>query len=865
MRAALAFLCITVASVAHAGSGSFSIDGRAVESTGDATVRPGDVFGIDFTLNFVGSSYSGPVTIELYVGAGAGMLGRTLVTPALTPGCDNGLLQRICTGSISMQPGGSLVVRQGLGFSETASGSIPFRVRILVYPGGYQTIVAADETFVFDVLREAIIVPLGPPDPMLQPTGQGGATSRFGLANVGSESSQVTLVPEGTFFTAEPTQFTLEPGARKVITVTGAAQPAGAYSGSLAVSGVGVPGGLTIPVHLLSANRPSTRPAPAPGRKRLDTSNQTVQVEIRNDGTGTVRGLFQSDYPWLIPPPGLFTMEGGQTRVATFGIDPSRRSPLHQLGTVRTRVRLDYLLESATATRGPLQNSDSPGTSSTSVQVSSTSANLATPATVPPLAAGEVALLIPGVGRVLGSVGQFLSDVSIASTEPGASIEDVGLYYSSGGSSLLSSDNDVSGNFALLFDDILQSVYKEDGKVGTLQVRAPLAASLAVAAGIYNVSDESGNYGTVVPAFRTDRAIGGGTEKLVLTGLRKDASGHTNLYIQESAGASATAQVSWLSSSGAVIGTDTAEIAAWGLGQLINRAPDGTVAARIIRTGGTGRLVAYATPVDRLSGDTWAIADWAAFYSYSPTETVIIPVAGSVRGANETFFRTDVALTNTGSGTASGTLHYVDRGGAEEQRVITLGQGETRLLADVAGETFGLTETVGYLKWVPATGSIAASSRTYTTLAGSNATFGTASPTLPLDRGLELGQVRKFSGFDDAAIETVQKGTPGSVRTNFGLVELDGVETTVRVRLRYSFPSQLATAVGTSERDYTLPPNGFILVSNIANAVLGERRDNFGDLTNLTAEFEVVDGSGRVIPFLSITDNGTGDSLLRTE
>ena len=865
MRAWIAILCLTVASVAQAQVSGFKVDGRPLGPNADATVRPGDLFGVDFTLTFTGSPYSGGITVEISLGSGATLLGRTQTSPELTPGCDTGLNARTCTGSISIPVGGAFIVRQGMVFGQNAAGTIPYRIRVLV-PTGYSTIVVADETFTFQVVREPQVVPFGEPDPLLQPTGQGGATTAFGLANVGSEPTDVTLAPLGEFYEMDASQFRLEPGARRVVTITGKPQSAGAYNGSIGVTGAGVPSGLSIPVRLLSANRPSSRPVPVPARKRIDTSDGTVDVEIRNQGTGTVRGLFHSDYPWLVPPPGLFTMDGGQSRIATFHIDPSKRSALHEQGTVRTNVRLEYLLESATATGdGRIVSSDSPGTSSTSVQVSSTKANLATPATIPPLGAGEVGLIVPGVGRVRGSVGQFLSDVAIASAQPGTTVDDIRLFYTSSGSSLVSSGNNVSGNFALLFDDILQSVYKEDEKVGTLQIRSPLAASLAVAAGIYNVSADAGNYGTVVPAFRTDRAIAGGAEQLLLTGLRKDASGHTNLYIQEASGASATVEVAWFGANGSALGTTPADVPAWGLAQLINRAPDGTVSARVRRTAGSGRLVAYATPVDRLSGDTWAVADWSSLYAYTPGSTVIIPVAGSVHGAGDSFFRTDVALMNRGTSTASGTLHYIDRTGRREQRVLSIGPGETRLLPDVAGQTFSMPETVGYLRWVPTAGSVAASSRTYTTVAGSQATFGTAAPTLPLSYAIGAGNIRKLSGFDDASIETVQKRTPGSVRTNFGLLEVDGVETTVRVRVRYSFPSQLATAVGVSERNYTLPPNGFILVSNISSAILAERRDNFGDLTNLTAEFEVIGGTGRVIPFLSITDNGTGDSLLRTE
>ena len=49
-------------------------------------------------------------------------------------------------------------------------------------------------------------------------------------------------------------------------------------------------------------------------------------------------------------------------------------------------------------------------------------------------------------------------------------------------------------------------------------------------------------------------------------------------------------------------------------------------------------------------------------------------------------------------------------------------------------------------------------------------------------------------------------------------------------------------------------------------SVIGDSRDTaFGDLSGVQVRVEVVDGDGSVIPYVTSTDNGTGDTVLRTE
>ena len=89
----------------------------------------------------------------------------------------------------------------------------------------------------------------------------------------------------------------------------------------------------------------------------------------------------------------------------------------------------------------------------------------------------------------------------------------------------------------------------------------------------------------------------------------------------------------------------------------------------------------------------------------------------------------------------------------------------------------------------------------------------------------------------------------------------------MHVRLRWeglSGTSSLAARKGYSSKEYTLTPRQMLLLSNVAREIIGPSRDTqFGDMRNLDIEFQVLEGN--VIPFVTSTDNGTGDAVLRTE
>lgn len=344
----------------------------------------------------------------------------------------------------------------------------------------------------------------------------------------------------------------------------------------------------------------------------------------------------------------------------------------------------------------------------------------------------------------------------------------------------------------------------------------------------------------------------------------------TNLFLQEVVGAPASVKIEYRNAAGQIVGTSTETLPAFGLIQRNDVAPNASASVTItVDDKVEGKVIAFATPVDRASGDNWTVTDWRMFYGYGGGEPVVIPIVGSVRGANQTHFRTDVAVMNTGATAAPATLSYYGRAGERVERSVTLASKETREIGDVVGTLLGITgDSVGAIVVRPGAGAnIAVTSRTYTTAAGQPGTYGTGVPTLGLSASLRPGEVRRIGGLEDATFTTISARRGASFRTNFGLVETAGGSAVIRATLRYTAASgsvSAASVQGQASKEYALAPNQLVLLNNIAKEILGESREaNFGDLRSLQVEFQVLEGRAHV--FVSSTDNGTGDSILRTE
>ena len=716
----------------------------------------------------------------------------------------------------------------------------------------------------------ADLVAIGMPRGIVQVVGTGRGTDTVTVRNRGGQPTQVTLTSDPAFATVSPAQFDLPPGAQRLVTITAAAKSAGAYTTAIGVTGTNGVQTVSVPLRILAVNPPPGAVSAAPGRRRVDVAagpgqNPSGTVTFTNSGSATLTGMLVPSVSWLKPQEGIITIPPGETITATFTTDRAQRYESEQfLGSTAGEISLVFPSGTSNARVGT--HGTTP-TSVSTVTVVDTVRSPVTSGTIPALGS-SIALFLAGVGHVQGSVGLFTTDLSLVAKSGLQLVDAMKMYYTpaAGGAAAIVDVPALPSGSSASFADFVALLFRRDGEVGTLQIRTTSAADLAAAAAVFNVSNAAGTYGTALPLLRSDRSLIAG-ESLALAGLRADANAHTNLYVQETSGNQASVQTEFYDASGVVQSSRTDTVAPFGLLQLGQAVPAGAVSALVTNSGSSaGRVNAYATPVDRLSGDTWTMADWRLLNQYSYDEPVVIPIAGAARGANNTYFRTDVAIMNTATTPSTATVRYVPRDAAPVERTITINGRSTATYTDIVNSLFNVTiDSVGFVLITPApASSLTVGSRTYTTVIGGAATFGTGVPVVAVSSTLQAGDLRRVAGIEDAALATVLAARPATFRSNLGLMEVSGQPATVRVTLRFMYPLGKVTASGVASKDYELNGNQFVLTS-LTRDILGAGRDEIGDLKNLVIEIAVTGGEGRVAFFVSSVDNGTGDTVLRTE
>jgi len=737
-------------------------------------------------------------------------------------------------------------------------------------------------TVTIDVLTSPEVIVSGLPKALVQDSGVGGATSSFSLRNIGGASTNITLSESSSFFHLSPSSFSLGAGASQTVSVIGDAVSSGSYRGDVTVSGSGVASGTKVRVSMLVTTPPSGPTSANAPKARVDVngqvgSNPTGSVQFTNTGDNTIQGTLASDVPWIIPQSGIVTIAPGETVTVTFTIDRSLLPEGDDIGSRSGSIQLVF--RTTTASKGGAHPSAT-STLVTPVLIVDTSTPSVGSSALPPIPFGQVAYFVPGVGHTGGANGLYISDVSFTNLTPSLLGNRLDMYYTSlaGSTPLNSGVNQLKAQQPLAFGDVVKNVFNQTGSVGTIQLRSSSLNKIAANANILNVSDPSGTFGTTIPVLRSDRSVGPGGS-LYLTDIRTSSTSHTNYYIQETAGGSVDVTVSYLNSTGVVLGTHSETVDGFQIKSVTDlgtsRLPAGTVTMRFSSSAeSTGQFSAYATPVDDLSRDFWAVVDWNRQLGLTGSEPMLIPNVGTLRGANQTFFRTDAAFFNNGTSQASVKVdyHYTDLSNGQKgvnTANITLNSMQSRIVEDVVTSLVPVAHNnLGYIVVTPTSGTINVTSRTFATVGGKDGTFGTGVTTLPASSGAKLGDVIRIGGVDDSSVDSVNGKVPGSFRTNFFLLEASGTDS-VTAKVTIYFPvasSGLAQATAFASKEYTLAPGELKLVQGITNDILGSAaRSELGDLHNIQVEFAVTSGDGSLTAFVTSVDNGSADTILRTE
>jgi len=465
-------------------------------------------------------------------------------------------------------------------------------------------------------------------------------------------------------------------------------------------------------------------------------------------------------------------------------------------------LRLDYVdpdLETSGA-RSASEDSGAAGAATSLVAVIDTVPPPVRGSSVPALGAGELALFIPGLEHRLRSIGQLLSDLSIANAFGVASIADVRLYFSPLGSvasSTVASMGAVAPRGSILLADVVNTVYQNKASSGSLQLRSLQAERLLTGVRLVTVRPGRGTLGTMLPVFRSTRAAKGG-EDIRLAGIRRGAT-EADLLVQETSGAPASVRIEYFDAAGVSVAVvDPVAIEPFGTASYFGSVPDRAATAIVTnRVGSGGRVVAYGRNLDAGMGDLWVVNDWSrlgGFDSSSAQMIVYAPLSGSkeprrrpvrrgapaTREAEAEAERTTLELTvhNPSLSPAGALVTYYENGVANGPKALSLAARETRTIDDAVGSLFGRRgSSTGWIAIEPRRGaSLALSSRVVTKgAAPSTATI----PVAALSSGLRLGQTQLFAGIDDARQATIDARLGGTTATTLGFTESAGEDAPV--------------------------------------------------------------------------------------
>jgi PKD repeat protein len=407
------------------------------------------------------------------------------------------------------------------------------------------------------------------------------------------------------------------------------------------------------------------------------------------------------------------------------------------------------------------------------------------------------------------------------------------------GGAALTSSRVLGAHQSLTVDNALLDLFGMQDGAGAISVDASNPVSspdLRISSRTFT-GGADGTYGQSVPDIR--RATMAATT--FVSGISSNTNFRTNLGVVNSGGSNVGATLTLSTSDGATIAQKRVTLSAGSFQQspLTTWFPELGSASRSgmrvrVDADVADAVSAYASVVDNRSQDP-------IYIQGAPlTAGNVQFVAGSGRtpGANNTYWRTDLAIFNPNSGTSTFALRFLpadqDNRGAQ-YRTATVAGGKLLELTDVAA-WFGLTNATGAVE-ITSTSSVYApivTARTYTD--GAN--------------GGTYGQsVDAVTSFGRDSIVTGIRSS-GSYRSNIGLLNAGDVTLGVNLTLVGQYGQSLA--------------DGFVMVpprsqsqAPLAAFFPGVDLSNAGSFT-LQAH---TDNAATLFAYGSVIDNGTGDPV----
>lgn len=389
--------------------------------------------------------------------------------------------------------------------------------------------------------------------------------------------------------------------------------------------------------------------------------------------------------------------------------------------------------------------------------------------------------------------------------------------------------------------DVLANRFGEDNLQGNIIFQTDDPDLLATSR-TYNTGGSAGTFGQYIDMVRSDAGVAAGETPVYLIQLANNGAFRTNVGFSELTGSAATVHVQLFDgdTGTALAPAGTYEVPPFSNVQVnqvfgdLSAGNSNNAYARVT-VSGSGRVIAYGSVVDNLTGDAIYIP------AIRPaTGPEMIPISAKKSGAVDTNWVTDVRIFNGGSSQTQVTLEFrpeKDTSGSSASITRTIQAGRVLALDDVLGSAFGLTSASGSLRVVPSAGGadLVVTSRTYNQVgAGTYGQF--------------IGGVRSGFGSGESAV-VFHLDKSSSFRANVGIAEVAGAPVTVRYALKDSDGNTLGTG-SLSLEAYQVKQ---------LNDIYGEVGATAKENTRLDLYFD--GGSGSFTAYGSVIDNASGDAI----
>jgi hypothetical protein len=447
-----------------------------------------------------------------------------------------------------------------------------------------------------------------------------------------------------------------------------------------------------------------------------------------------------------------------------------------------------------------------------------------------------------------------LTDFFLSARRGEPAISDLKVFFAQSApasTSFLATIAQPPSGLGLWFPSILQSVFNRGEQVGTLQLRGAQSGNVSVTAVQISTPGEQRFFSSPLPILRSDRGIGP-SQTLMLAGVDKSGTVATTLYLQEMSGNTATAQTEFFDSGGASIGTRRSDtISPFRALELLDVVPAGARSVRITNTSSGASIGAVAMIADNATQASWSVVDPSRSVAAATDRWLIPIVSAPVASAT-----TEVFVANTSASPASVSIDAFTPAVQRRRRSVHANALQTATLRPLETLRTTINAPNTMLSVSGPAGAISASGRITMTVAGRVGSFGTSLPVVALQSALLATQGTRFNGVDDGSAS----------RSSLILAEVGGLTATVRVTLRYIFVAGLAvSSQAVSSKDFSVAPGAMLIISDLARTVIGAQRDTFGDLRNMQVDVDLIDGGGRIIPFIQSMDTISSDISVRAE